>query len=139
MLTVAAELPDPIDISLNPASFSFNGMQGGANPSNQTLTASSSGNGALIWSLTKTAAWLTISKAGSINEGSTLLVDISGLTPGTYVDNITFTAAGAINSPVKVPVMLTIYDTATPPPLNPVIANSIGGHRHCRCGTDHSK
>ena len=136
MLT-AASPAEPNVISLKPADFSFNGSQGGANPSDQVLTAYNYGAGALKWSVSKTAAWLTLSQESGMSAVSaTLSVDISGLKPGTYGDNITITATGAANSSVKVPVVLTI-SAATP--LNPAISNSIGGNRHCRCGTDHSK
>ncbi len=133
-LTVAEAPPDTSVISLNSVSFSFSGTQGEANPSIQMLTVSNPGAGNLSWSLSKTAAWLTLSKASGTNAGtSTLSVNITGLNPGIYGDNITITASGATNSPVKVPIVLTI-SAAAPPPLNPVVLNSAGGHRHCRCG-----
>jgi hypothetical protein len=137
MLTVAVAAAEPNVISLKPADFSFNGSQGGANPSDQTLTAYNYGAGALNWSMSKTAAWLTLSQESGMSAVSaTLSVDISGLKPGIYGDSITITATGVANSSVKVPVVLTISAAM---PLNPAIINSIGGTRHCRCGTDHSK
>jgi hypothetical protein len=138
-LKVAVAPPDPIIVGLDPASFSFSGAQDGANPSDRILKVSNSGAGTLSWSLSKTTAWLTLSKSGGINAGSfALSVNITGLKPGTYADNITITASGATNSPLNVPVVLNI-SAATSQPLNPVLINSIGGSRHCRCGANHAR
>ncbi|MGA2158951.1 MAG: hypothetical protein ABSG90_07015 [Dehalococcoidia bacterium] len=135
VLTVAGAPPDPTVISLNPDSFSFSGAQNGTNPSDRILKVSSSGSGKLIWSLSNSTAWLTLSKSGGINAGSfALSVNINGLKAGTYTDNITITASGADNSPLQVPVLLNISAAASQP-LNPAIINSVGGHRHrCQCG-----
>jgi hypothetical protein len=139
ILTVAEAPPDPTVISLSPDSFTFSSAQNGVNPSDRILKLSSSGTGTLIWSLSNSAAWLTLSKSGGINAGSfALSVNVNGLKPGIYSDNITITASSADNSPLQVPVVLNI-SAAVSQPLNPVIINSIGGHRHCKCGTDHAK
>jgi hypothetical protein len=44
----------------------------------------------------------------------TVSVDITGLTAGTYNATITITATGATNSPVAIPLILTITDNTSP-------------------------
>src|SRR5205807_6083114 len=57
-LTVTAA-PVPPTIGLSPSSLSFTGVQGGANPANQTLNIANTGGGTLSWSVSGNAAWLT--------------------------------------------------------------------------------
>ncbi|MHB8086465.1 MAG: BACON domain-containing protein, partial [Dehalococcoidia bacterium] len=114
VLTVAEATPEPTFISLNPDSFIFSGAQNGTNPPDRILKVSKSGAGNLIWSLSNSSAWLTLSKSGGINAGSfALSVNIYALKSGTYTDNITITASGADNSPLQVPVVLNISAAAS--------------------------
>jgi hypothetical protein len=63
--------------------------------------------GALNWSLSDDASWLTLSLTNGTNSGSsTLTVNISGMSAGTYNAFIAILAAGNITQ--LVPVTLTI-------------------------------
>jgi hypothetical protein len=65
--------------------------------------------GTLNWSASSNAAWLTVSSAsGTAPSTLTASANISGLAAGTYNATITLTASGATNSPLAVPVTLTI-------------------------------
>jgi len=110
---------DPI-ILLDPPSIGFNAVQGGANPTPQTMTITNVGAGTLNWTATNKSAWLTLNPAsGTGNATVTLNVSIASLTVGTYYDTITVADPAATNTPQKVPVTLTVTE---PPPvivLNP--------------------
>jgi hypothetical protein len=106
--TAGAPPVDPT-IGVSPASFSFTATAGGANPANQSLSISNTGGGTLSWSASDNATWLTLSPlSGTAPSTVTVSVSIAGLAAGTYNGTITITAAGATNSPVNVPVTLTV-------------------------------
>ena len=103
--------PFPI-IGYSPSSFSFTAEEGGANPSDQTLSIWNAGTETLNWSVSDDAAWLSLDPTSGSSTGETdtvtLSVDISGMSAGDYDADITITAPGATNTPVTVPVSLTI-------------------------------
>jgi hypothetical protein len=96
-------------IGVSPASFSFTATSGGANPANQSLSITNTGGGTLNWTASDNATWLSVSPAsGTAPSSVTVSVNISGLAAGTYNGAITVSATGATNSPVTVPVTLTV-------------------------------
>jgi hypothetical protein len=98
----------PATIGYSPTSFCFTATQGSSNPSNQALSLSSTSCGP-SWSVSDNATWLTLNPTSGTNSGTvTLSVNIAGLTAGTYNATITITATDATNSPVSIPVTLTI-------------------------------
>jgi Subtilase family/Viral BACON domain len=100
--------PSPT-IGVNPSSLSFTATAGGSNPANQTISITNTGAGTLNWTATENGSWLTISPtSGTAPSTLTASVNISGLAAGTYNATITISAAGATNSPVNVPVTLTV-------------------------------
>jgi len=99
-------------IGVSPSSLSFTATEGGANPANQTVSITNTGGGTLNWTASDNATWLTISPtSGTAPSTLTASVNISGLTAGTYNGTITISATGATNSPVSVPVTLTVNPT----------------------------
>jgi hypothetical protein len=96
-------------IGVSPASFSFSATAGGANPANQTLSITNNGGGTLTWTGSDDQTWLSISPAsGTAPSTVTVSANIAGLAAGTYNATITIGATGATNSPVSVPVTLTV-------------------------------
>ncbi len=99
-------------LSVNPARLNFSAIQNGANPPSQALSIRNTGIGSFNWTATKTADWLTLSPtSGSCSteiDNVTVSCNITGLAVGTYTDNITVTAPGAVGSPRIVPVTLTV-------------------------------
>jgi hypothetical protein len=99
----------PPTIGVSPTSFSFTATAGGANPVDQTLNVTNTGGGTLTWSANDDATWLSVSPpTGTAPSAVTISVNIAGLSAGTYNGTITVTATGATNSPVSVPVTLTV-------------------------------
>jgi fibronectin type 3 domain-containing protein len=68
----------------------------------------------LAWAASDNAAWLTLSPPSGTNSGTvTANVNLTGLAAGTYNAIITVTASGSTNSPVQIPVSLTLSTTTT--------------------------
>lgn len=104
-----AGAPPPPTIGVSPSSFTFTATEGGSNPASQTLSISNTGGGTLNWDATSNAGWLGVSPAsGTAPSTTTVSANISGLTAGTYNGSITVNSAGATNTPVSVPVTLTV-------------------------------
>jgi hypothetical protein len=96
-------------IGVSPASLSFTATAGGSNPANQTINITNTGGGTLNFTASDDAPWLTISPtSGTAPSTLTASVDITGLAAGTFNGTITISAAGATNTPVNVPVTLTV-------------------------------
>ncbi len=105
-------VPTTPTIGVSPSSLGFTATVGGANPTNQTLSITNTGGGTLSWTATDNATWLTISPtSGTAPSSMTASVNIAGLAAGTYNGTITISATGASNSPVNVPVTLTVNPT----------------------------
>ncbi|MEO6391699.1 MAG: hypothetical protein ABIP75_07590, partial [Pyrinomonadaceae bacterium] len=100
--------PSPT-IGVSPSSLSFSATAGGANPAGQSLSITNTGGGTLNWTATSNQAWLSIAAAsGTAPSTPTVSVNITGLAAGTYNGAISISAVGATNTPVSVPVTLTV-------------------------------
>ncbi|HEY7533404.1 MAG TPA: hypothetical protein VH681_11585, partial [Nitrospiraceae bacterium] len=112
-LSIAAA-PIPT-IGLSATNLSFTGVQGGSNPSAQTLSISNTGTGTLNWSVSESAAWLTPSVLSGAGAGSvSLAINTSGMSAGTYTAPLTIAASGATNTPQTVMVTLTVTAALVP-------------------------
>ena len=101
------------EIGASPSSLSFSATVGGANPTSQTLGISNTGGGTLTFSASDNAAWLSVHPpAGTAPATLTVSANIQGLAAGTYNATITVSATGATNSPVSVPVTLSVVPAA---------------------------
>jgi hypothetical protein len=105
----SAGAPTSPTIGVSPSSFSFSATAGGANPANQSLSITNTGGGTLNWTASDNATWLSVSPpSGTAPSTVTVSVNITGLAAGTYNGTITVSATGATNTPVNVPVTLTV-------------------------------
>jgi hypothetical protein len=136
-------------IGVNPASLNFTATAGGSNPANQTINITNTGGGTLNFTASDDAPWLTVSPAsGTAPSTLTASVNISGLAAGTYNGTITIGATGATNTPVNVPVTLTVNGaggtelivnggfegSAAPWTLTGGAVRSTGGNQHSGTG-----
>ena len=94
-------------LTVSPASLSFAGQVGSANPSPASLSITNSGSGTLAFTGVSDQPWLTLS-AGSGTAPFTVQVtsQSSGLKAGTYNGHITVTGGGATKT-VAVGLSLT--------------------------------
>jgi hypothetical protein len=129
-ITVTAPVATPA-IGVSPANLSFSFQTGGTTPAAQTIAVSSSGT-AFSYSIATSAAWLSATPSSGTTPGNVgVSVNPSGLAAGTYTGNVTITASGTSNSPLSVPVTLTVTAPAAPTigvsPANLSFAYQTGG------------
>lgn len=108
-------------VKATPNGFNFTATAGGANPANGFLSISSAAAFTITTTMSDNASWLTVNQSPIISSAANIAVDISGLNPGTHTANIKVVVPGATNSPLNVPVTLTVK----PEPLavNPTSLN----------------
>jgi uncharacterized protein (TIGR03437 family) len=104
-------------LNTSPASLSFTQPSGGAAPAKQTINITSTGS-VLNWTATAIAHiggnWLTISPGSGTTPGTLdITVDGRQLPAGTYTGDVTVVSPGAIGSPRRVPVTLTVTTPVT--------------------------
>ena len=106
-LTVAPPAPAALDVS--PSSLAFAAAVGGAAPAAKTLSVTNSGSGALTFTASDDAPWLSVTPAsGSAPATLTVTAAPAGLAAGTYTGAVTVTAPGAGGSPRSIPVTFTV-------------------------------
>jgi hypothetical protein len=100
----------PPGLSVSSTSLSFIGSVGMSNPPSQNLTITNTGGGgALSWTASSNASWLTVSAgSGTTPSSITVSANSSALASGTYSGTITITAPGAPNSPISISVSLLV-------------------------------
>ena len=69
---------------------------------------SNAGDGTLSWDAIEGSSWFDIGQNGDTIEVTCTSGSVGGLAPGTYDDNLTFTADGAENSPQTVSVTIVV-------------------------------
>jgi probable HAF family extracellular repeat protein len=101
----------PAGLSVNPTSLSPSCVKG-RNAASQSFTVQNTGGGTLSYTITKNAAWLSVTPASgtSTGEQDTITVNYatSGLAPGKHNATITISAPGATGSPKTIGVPLTV-------------------------------
>jgi glucose/arabinose dehydrogenase len=112
--------PPPPSLAVSPTSLAFSGTAGGANPASKTLSVTNAGSGALSFTASDNAAWLSVSPgSGSAPATLTAAVNLSGLAAGDYSATITVDGGGVNGSPKQIPVTLTVA-----PPQPPALSVS---------------
>ncbi|MGA2038179.1 MAG: BACON domain-containing carbohydrate-binding protein [Bryobacteraceae bacterium] len=102
-------------VAVAPTSLQFAYTVGGTVPAAQSIQITNSGGGALNWSATTSATWLSVAAAsGTAPSTLSVLVSPTGIGAGTYTGSVQISATGASNSPVSVAVTLTV---ALAPPV----------------------
>jgi len=96
------------------SALSFRATASGAAPATQSLTIGSNPESALPFTVSADQAWITLS-AGSGTTSSAIQVgaNISGLAAGTYSGHVIISAAGVTNSPLSIPVTLSVAAAQT--------------------------
>jgi uncharacterized protein (TIGR03437 family) len=119
-LTVTSTPIIPVTIGVSPSSLQPVSFQtGGANPASQTLAISVSTGAALSFTASATTssggAWLSVSPTtGTTPSNITVSVNPASLAAGSYSGTVTISASGASNSPLSLPITLTVTAATTP-------------------------
>lgn len=135
------------NLTADPPSLTLAPQSGATAPIDTTVTVGSSG-APLTFSVSATSAqgWLAVTQSGSTTPGSlrVRVQNYATLAPGTYQGTVSVTSAQAANSPLLIPVTLTVPVAATPaisplslgfewqpgsavPPEQAITINSLGG------------
>ena len=104
-----SELPEAWALNATPTSVSFNAVQGGSNPSSQTVNVLKNNRHTVSWSISDNAAWLSVSPtSGTITDSAQIWVSVNpaGLAIGTYAGTVTVRASKG--GSVSIPVTLTV-------------------------------
>ena len=97
---------------VSPVSASFTYQTGTTTPANQNLTVSSTVSG-LTFSASSNQPWLAVTPSGVTGSTGQVALNLvqpqlSSLIPGTYTATVTIASPNASNSPLTVPVTLTV-------------------------------
>ena len=114
--------PPSGSISVTPTTISFTGVSGGSNPAAQNVTLTNTGNASITYTAASAQSWISVTPASgtllaSGSATSSISVNLSGLTPGTYSGSATWTANG--NTVSTSIVLFVTSSTPTPPPPPP--------------------
>jgi len=116
IIPVTLEVPPAVNqLVAAPANLNFTFTVGGTPPPAQTvnLKSTSALNFTLTTSTTTGAPWLSVTPVSGTTEANFAVnVAVAGLTPGVYIGTINVSAPGANNTPLQIPVTLTV--TAPP-------------------------
>lgn len=139
-ITINSASVTPLKYVLTPnkTSLTFTGTSGGSNPTMQSVSVSDSTpcpppSPAPVchWPVTVAtdSSWLSASISGTTSFNTGISVNLSGLAAGTYKGNVILTVAPQNgytlgNSPMKIPVTLTL--TGPPPPKPTLTVNCVG-------------
>ncbi len=109
--------PVPVTIAVSPAARSVT-IQAGTTAPNTSVAVTLSGDNAATtaWSTTHKASWVSLTTSSGTGSGTLAWSrNASALSVGTYVDTLTVSSAGAVNSPIE--VFDTVHVTAAPVPV----------------------
>lgn len=110
-ITLNLTAPAPATLNVTPASLSFTGTAGGANPAAQALSITNGGAGSLNWTAQAQSSgnWLKLNTTSGTTPGTVnVSVDLTGLAANTYSGSVTVTSPGAAGSPKVIGVTLTV-------------------------------
>ena len=111
---VPGDTPEPVRLAVSPGQVSHTAIAGFSSPAAYTATLRSSSGMTLTWTISETADWLSLTPTGGDTPGTaTMTIDPAGKAAGDYQAIVTFTAGNAENTPVEVPVRLTVEPPMT--------------------------
>ena len=106
--SVTVKAPAPV-LAVSPRTLSFSAQQGGSSPAPSGVSITNTGGGALNFTVSSDAAWLTAAPAsGTAPATLQVAASLGSLGPGTYTGHIIITAAGATGSPATITVAFTV-------------------------------
>ncbi len=100
-----------------PADLSFLMELGNPVSAPQSVTVNDTGSGSLSWTAVEAPdeTWMSITDTtGGDGDAFQVVVDVTGLSPGTYNGNIQITDPAAGNNPVDLPVSVAVFSGSDP-------------------------
>ena len=113
-IAVTLTLTTPPTLALSVSTLTFSGTVGSTNPPTQNVNVSFSNNGAVAWTASDDASWLSVAPSSGTGAAQlTATVNTAGLSSGTHNATITVSGTGTSNSPQTVAVTLNMSTPAT--------------------------
>ena len=117
--TAAPAAPAAAVLVVRPDKLLFTVAPGQGPALEQAVIIVNQGGGIMNQSMSDNAHWIVLSQAsnqvGALAVNAMVSVDATGMSPGPYTGIITIKADGALNSPIYLPVYLTIMPGANIP------------------------
>ncbi len=115
-LDVSLIIEQASHLAAAPTSLSFTAQFDGSDPSAQTLTITNTEGGQMSWSVSCPSSWLSCSPVGGTSPGQvSVRANISGLPVGQYSSMVQVRADTADNSPLSIPVAMSILEANSAP------------------------
>jgi len=115
-----APVPAPAVLVVKPDKLVFTVGPGQGPALEQAVVIVNQGGGIMDQSMSDNSHWITLQQAanqvGALAVNALVAVDATGMSPGSYTGIITISADEALNSPIYLPVYLTILPGANIPP-----------------------
>jgi hypothetical protein len=111
IVMVSLRVLDPTapQLTATPSSLTFNYAIGGTVPAAQSVSIGASGSALSYTASAPGGTWLAVTPAsGATPESTSVTVDATGLAAGTYTGSVTIAVPGGGNTPLVVPVSLTV-------------------------------
>ncbi len=129
-IAVTLRVSSSVTIAASPASLTFAQATGGAAPPPAAITLTSSGGPASFTAAASTitgSGWLSVSPSGGTTPASlSVLVNGAALAAGTYNGQITVVSLDAANTPLQIPVTLTVGSSLAASPASLTFNYQIG-------------
>jgi hypothetical protein len=107
--------PTAPQLTATPSLLTFNYTMGDVAPATQSISIGNRGSAFNYAVSASGGTWLAATPGSGASPGSAgVSVDATGLTAGTYTGSVSITATGAGNTPLVVPVRLTVTGGALP-------------------------
>jgi uncharacterized protein (TIGR03437 family) len=113
-VTVTLVVSSATSLTANPAALTFAYQAGGTAPAAQTISITGASGAAFTATVAAGAPWLSAALGAGTSPGSvSVSIITTGLTAQIYHGTITITSSGASNSPLSIPVTLTVNNVMT--------------------------
>jgi len=119
VLLNASPLPPLLSVSTAQLQFSYSA--GASAPAPQSISVSNANAGALNWTASTTASWLTVSPTSGTAPATVAVSVAPGLAAGTYSGTVEIASTGVGNSPLSVTVTLLVSAAAVGPQITAVV------------------
>lgn len=97
-------------LNVTPTSIERSTNVGSNEAFNETIQISNSGTGELSWTATRDGFWITLGATSGTGDASLpVTINSAGLDGGTYHGEVVISAPGAMGSPQRVDVTLTVF------------------------------
>ncbi|MFH2047877.1 MAG: T9SS type A sorting domain-containing protein, partial [bacterium] len=115
--------PRPTVLVIAPDTLKFSALEGGANPDPLGFEVTEEGGASIGYSVFESTDWFSIdSPVGTTPDSTIVMVNISGLSAGTYYGSVTFSDA----PPTKANYVRTVMLSVVPPENDPPVLDPIG-------------